>query len=248
MQPVHSKRRRICSWLAGLLLTPIPGAAASFTYELANHPDGNAAAPFYGLRLDELFDATSSHDIFTFDFDHADSNMRLVYDDGGTTSTGDDSIRIFGTVMGGLDTGSSYADGSYFGAWAVDFSYVDNFTSGGTDIEVGGMSADNAGTITPLFAVGGDRWSRRHPISLTDEQGSHSYSFRFNNVDDHRLGGYPLSGPDTFVGWGWMTHHDQPHVYSTDWLFTGSLVVPEPGTASLLMLGLVALATTRPQR
>ena len=40
-----------------------------------------AAAPFYGLRLDELFDATKGHDIFTFDFEADGASIFLTYDD-----------------------------------------------------------------------------------------------------------------------------------------------------------------------
>ena len=39
----------------------------------------------------------------------------------------------------------------------------------------------------------------------------------------------------------------EPHVYSTDWLFTGT-VVPEPGTGTLLGLGLLGLATAGRKR
>jgi hypothetical protein len=34
--------------------------------------------PGYGFRLDELYEATNEHDVFTFDFDHAASNMTMA--------------------------------------------------------------------------------------------------------------------------------------------------------------------------
>ena len=120
----------------------------------------------------------------------------------------------------------------------MDFRYSANVTKGSTGsdtfYEVTGDDPSNMGTITPLFnATGVARASGEMiqinsgiAISLVDKQnqGKHPYSFRFNNTEDHRLAGYGLSGPDTFVGWGWLNHSGQSHIYASDWLFTGSRI------------------------
>ena len=46
---------------------------------LGNHPDGNAAPPHYGLRIDNLFGGV---DPFTFDFECVGCDVKLVYDEG----------------------------------------------------------------------------------------------------------------------------------------------------------------------
>lgn len=229
-----------------------PALATTFTYNLASHPDGNAEPPAYGLRLDELFDVTGGHDVWSFDFDDAQSNMTLVYDDGGTPgdgALGDDTVRIFGTVFGGLDTGTEYGDPTRRGLWDVDFSYTTNLQSagaGGVDVMVNPDSPSNNGSITPLFAVGGDAGTNGVPIALVDEDGGKGFSFKFNNTDDHRLGGTGLSGPDTFVGWGWLNYGGESHVAASDWLFIAT--VPEPGTSTLLGAALAAVLSRRRRR
>lgn len=239
----------VLTTLASVLLATSAASATQFSYVLANHPDGNAQHPLYGLRLDELFDATAGHDIFTFDFEDPASDMSLVYDDGGTPgdgALGDDSIHIFGSVFGGLDTGTGYDDPLHAGVWDVDFTYSANIASagaGGTQIEVTPDSPQNQGSITPTFAVGGVGATLGVPIVLFDEDGSQGLSFHFDNTSDHRLGGSGLSGPDTFVGWGWLSYAGG-HVESSDWLFTAT-VVPEPGTSLLVASGLAALAAIR---
>ena len=66
--------------------------ADTYLYNLNNHPDGNAADPEYGFRLDELKDISSDHDIWTFDFNHAESSMFLEYDNSDTASLDDDTV------------------------------------------------------------------------------------------------------------------------------------------------------------
>lgn len=252
-QAVLLIRRTLFFLLFGaLFVISHPVQAALMTYQLGNHPDGNASSPAYGLRLDGLF-TQDTNDIWTFDFDGPGSSMKLTYD-----SVAND-IRIYGTVLGGLDTGSMYHS-SLQGLWSVDFRYSANVTGGsaGSDtfFEVTGEDPSNMGTITPLFNATGEAPASREmiqvnmgsAISLVDKQGKankkdpNPYSFRFNNTEDHRLAGYGLSGPDTFVGWGWLDHNGQSHVYASDWLFTGSpIVAPLPAAIWLFGSGLLGL-------
>ena len=231
------------------------GAAADagiITYDLHNHPNGGAAPPAYGFRLDGLFNSSSSH-IFTFDFNDASSTMKLEFDDVGNT------IRIHGLAHGGLDSGLVYADPPKSGLWAIDFMYNANVTYdsmvGGDPlrqaIEVTGEHSTNVGSITPLFEFDDGNaltTTKDVPIGLVDEQGRYSFSFRFNNTEDHRLSGSGMSGPQTFVGYGWVNHSGDPHVYASDWLFTGTIApdpidtpVPEPSSIVLLTMGCLGL-------
>lgn len=220
--------------MIGLVAGATASEAASIlpgVYRLSNHPDGAALPPPYGLRLDELKNVTGGHDIFTFDFEHADSNMRLSYDGS--------SIHIFGTAYGGRDVGAAY-DANHVGLWNIDFTYAAPSVvgvPGDDDLYVPhGYNHTNEGTVTMISgAWGGDPLPSA--IDLID-QSDGSFTFRLgdeNNDLGHR--GYP-----GISGWGWMNHSGQPHVYSSDWLFTAQ-AVPEPSSLLLLGTGVGALAT-----
>ncbi|MCA9310825.1 MAG: hypothetical protein KDA21_06440, partial [Phycisphaerales bacterium] len=173
--------------VAGLSASSISNAAMieDGLYQLHNHPDGAAAAPFYGMRLDELYNVTSGHDIFTFDFDHADSDMQM-------TISGS-VIHIFGVVFGGRDTGSSYANDAYRGIYTIDFTLDQGVMQvpGDDDVWVNTTNNVNTGSImTPL----GDE------IALEDERGSYGYSLRLGD-ENNDLGHRGFNG---ISGWGWM--------------------------------------------
>ncbi len=229
----------------GLLLSAAPAVnAALITYDLASHPAGQVSPPPYGLRLDGLYGTGGSTE-WTFDFDHPSSSMQATLD------TNTNEFRIFGTVFGGVDAGTAY-DPTLSGAWSVDFTYQTNGSivlNNGTDLEyevVPEAPLDNNGTLTPLFSAssGSVNIVSGVPVDLEQEK-----EFFFNNTDDHRLGGSGLSGPTTFVGWGWLNHSSIDHIVASDWLFTAT-VVPVPAAVWLFgsALGLLGFARNRRSR
>ncbi len=225
---------RIKTFVFAFFALAIPSLAMAIdpgTYKLGNHPDGNAAPPFYGLRLDKLYDvAGDSNDLFTFDFDNAQSTMFLDYD--GT------DIRIHGVAFGGLDTGSVH-DPDNSGLWDIDFTYKDVSGAPGDDDLIAG-GGPHTGTITALFNSVGGPISSGDEFDLTEKTNGAGLAFRFGDEDDdngHR-------GFDGLSGWGWLKV-DGDHTPSQDWLFTATkLPVPEPGTylmlGTMLMLGAYA--------
>ncbi len=222
--------RNLC--ICGIVALTLSAASAQAdvisttgTYQLLNHPDGGARPPLYGLRLDELYDVTGGHDIFTFDFEAPGANMVMDYD--GT------SLHIHGTVFGGLNAGDGYA-ATHVGLWGVDFTYGLVGTAPGDDDKiVTTPDFTNTGSITNL--------ATQDTIPLWDYSGMHNYTFRLGDEDGdagHR--GFP-----GISGWGWMNHGTQNvHVGASDWLFTA---VPEPSTALLALLGAGAALRRRRQ-
>lgn len=214
---------------AALLAVPATQAATinPGLYQLHNHPDGNAAAPYYGLRLDELINVTSGHDVFTFNFDAVGAAMFLEYDGS--------SIHIFGRAFGGLDTGSNYHP-LLSGYVDIDFTYSTvTQVAGDDDLHVTTPNGTNTGHIS----VAG------HPLlsqALSDYAGNFGYTFRFGDENDdqgHR-------GFNGLSGWGWLNHGNH-HVASSDWLFTAT-VVPLPPAALLGALGLIPVIAAKKLR
>ncbi len=184
------------------------------TYTLHNHPDGNAATPYYGLRLDGLLDRNGSS-VVTFDFDASDQGaaMFMDYDASG--------IRIHGQAWGGSVSNNAY-DAPVL--WTIDFTYstpVSTVADGGVDdLVVIDESPANGGTISSSLGT----WD------LVAYAGSFGYVFQFGDEagDGHR-------GFDGLSGWGWLNHYQQGitdpdvHLSASDWLFTAEpAVVPIP--------------------
>ncbi|NOT01911.1 MAG: hypothetical protein HOP29_14955 [Phycisphaerales bacterium] len=231
----------------GVQADPILG---NDTYFLHNHPDGSVRPPLYGLRLDNL--GTVAGD-YTFDFDYSDgagrsSDMRLDLnlDADGTGGT----IRIFGEVYGGLNSGMGYAAPSLnVGWWDVDFLYdfgLESLEPGDDDIAIfntGGSAASlNMGIISRQDDGFGTASYDMVDVSGGNKIGSRDYSLRLGDENDdlgHRLASH-ASWPYNISGWGWINHGDDlsVHNYSSDWLFTVGEPVPAPGAAVLALIGL----------
>lgn len=237
--------------LCGLLLVGAVDSAtadpvlANGIYVLGNHPDGGAQPPLYGLRLDGL----GSGGVYTFDFsdDVADNDddgagmlMNLMVDTSDPTNS---SIRIHGTVFGGLNSGSGYGtDG--VGLWDVDFTYG---LTDGSGIQVAGdgrifvqpeNNTQNNGTITPLFTD--TLFTSGTPIALVDFINPPSGTV-FNLNTGHR-------GFAGVSGWGWLTHGSDPnnHISASDWLFTvDPTPIPAPGAAFLAAFGMAAVGMVK---
>lgn len=225
--------------LTGLFISSAPVSADIIAYNLSSHPDGSKSPPPYGLRLDGLYTLDTS-DVWGFDFDHASSSMRM------TINTDTDVVRIFGQSYGGLDVGLSY-DTDLQGLWDIDFTYSVNVSITGSGTPLIDVVVDpeaplsNNGTLTALFSAtdGSILITNGDVINLEQEM-----EFFFNNIDNHRLDGTGLSGPDVSVGWGWLNHSDSAHIEASDWLFTAT-VVPIPAAAWLFLSGLGFLAFMR---
>ena len=176
-------------------------------YVLRNHPDGNAAPPYYGLRLDDLYGGFST---ITFDFEHAQSDMRMTLSDGGASAV------ISGTTWGGVDNGGSF---DHAGLWNVSFTFSDvlsNITGDDDLTAQGGDAEQSSGTITPLYDTA---WfNAGEAYQLADKEAG-GYSFRLGNRSNdlgHR-------GHDGISGWGWLLHDGDgtlDHKPTSDFLFT----------------------------
>jgi hypothetical protein len=199
------------------------------TYRLFNHRAGNVAPPFYGLRLDELFDVSPGHDIFTFDFESPGNEIFLNYDAVAGT------IHIFGQVFGGHDDGADYSvvPGRTSVAM-IDFTYENvHLAPGDDDLIVTTPTATNTGTLT---------WVETgEVIQLWDKANAQGFTFRFGD-EDNDLGHRGFNG---LSGWGWLNHRDPNlHIAASDWLFTGEFLPAAPVTA-LFGLGLFAAGRRR---
>ncbi len=213
--------------LNGFVFAPATAEAVTILpglYKLHNHPDGAVDPPPYGMRLDEIYNVSGGLDIFTFDFDHPDSAMTLVYDDVNQT------ITIDGVAYGGRDIGGSYANDGYLGTYDIHFVYDMNVgvVPGDDDLWCTSPNHTNTGTIlTPL----------NDSFNLSDVS-SGSYTFRFgdeNNDLGHR-------GFDGISGWGWLALNGTRYSQGADdWLFTAEYIIPEPSAIAFLAIGLVAM-------
>lgn len=196
-------------------------------YQLHNHPDGNAAPPLYGMRMDGI---DGSADIFTLNFDHPDSDMLLVY-----TGT---QIVISGVSYGGRDIGGSYANDAYLGLYEVEMVYDIGVSPvpGDDDVYVNAATGSNFGSIT--LPGGGVK-------SIFDKNGGPPVgTFRLGD-EDNDAGHRGFAG---ISGWGWYEIDGEMNSARTrDFLFTAEYIgIPAPATAALFAP--IALAGVRRRR
>ncbi len=217
-----------------ILLASAPASAGlilptDVRLRLADHPDGNAAPPTYGLRLDELINVTPGHDRFTFSFDHPLALVQMVLTEVGA---GEFSIHIWGTAFGGLVVNNEY-DPLLSGLADIDFTYMLARVVGGDDDLI---------VTTPSFMNSGSIMFNGSTIDLFDRANSEGFTFRLGNENDdlgHR-------GFDGNSGWGWLDHGEAgTYVAASDWLFT---VVPTPGTTALMAIAAALFARVRRRR
>jgi hypothetical protein len=220
---------KIVTLLASLSFTLSAEAVAVGTYVLNNHPDGSANPPPYGLRLDGLLTG-NTNEIYTFDFDHAASNMLMTYD--GST------IVISGTAFGGEDAGNGGYVANTTAVWNLNFSYTMGVAQlggdGGLDDVVVTADYSNYGTLTSIF---GD-------FELSDKAktlNGPSFTLGDESGSGHR-------GFNGISGWGWLRHGsdcigatDCSNIPYSDWLFTAT-VVPVPAASWLFGSALLGLA------
>ena len=198
---------------------------------LADHPDGSAAPPSYGLRLDELINLTGGQDRFTFSFDHPLAMMQIQITEN-LQDEGTYRIDIWGQAFGGRIVNNEY-DPLMSGLVDIEFTYMLAHLADGDDDLI---------VTTPDFMNSGSIRFNGTTIDLFDRANDEGFTFRLGNEDDdlgHR-------GFDGFSGWGWIGHGvaGTPNPTS-DWLFT---VVPTPGTTVLMAMAAVMLARGRNRR
>lgn len=226
--------------LFGLLL---PGMAfgSIHTYQLSDHPDGNALPPSYGLRLDNLFKAVGNQfygntanalaGITTFSFDATGAGMFAEVD------TSNDTLRIFGTAVGGIAPGSTYTH-----EFTIDLDFTYQLTAGALAgfnqnspnlaINAGSNFVNAVGTLdVTSSSIAGfvDYLNQQNQLNPMFELSAKADGNNYFNFKDKLLrGGNHGTGIE---GEGWLLVDGQ--MYGTqDWLFTSQLV-PEPTAVSI---------------
>ncbi len=241
--------------LAGI----VPGAVsvthaailAPDLYRMHNHPAAQADPPPYGLRLDELVDATPNHDIFTWDFDYEEGPM-------GFNSLALISILelpnypnyyrldLTGSVYGGLTDGDDYAnDPNLVGEWTFEFTFIVGVQQAFADDD---LVVDPDAPTPPMRSNGG--WIEGPGPGgtryLLGDVKDGEYSFRLGDENN----GQGHQGHDGVSGWGWLEHgiaEPLQGVALSDWIFTVE-TTPFPSPGAVTLLACPALCALRRRR
>lgn len=201
----------------------VTSAAHAARYQLHNHPDGAAAPPTYGLRLDGLFGAGQT----TFSFDTAEGVFLTVL--GG-------DIRIQGVIELVEVRGNTSTAPELGMLFDVDFTYREN---------VNGVS--NGWIVDPGHAANNGTLISQNDSSLffvlfDAPQSGNSFDFR---ADGDRID----NDTTTWVGDGWLdvinSSGQQVAVGATqDWLFTAEYI-PSPLAGAMAGIGLMGVGARR---
>ncbi|MFG0284438.1 MAG: hypothetical protein ACF8R7_08455 [Phycisphaerales bacterium JB039] len=236
---------------ASLLVTTVASAdTVLLSGKLADHPDAQKDPPPYGLRFDNMYEETplsgsvtgaptkgAGPDVVTtFSFSNSASDVNILVKEIGAAGSGVITIRIWGTVYGGVDSGGVYGFGE--GAYELDFTYsgpgVDPVSDGWAVTESTSVGSGTLKAKAGITGVAdGTTWS------FADKADGSGKSFLLRE-DLHRLGGYPaIAALDPYVGRGWLMPSSGMGVGGTrDFLF---VVVPVPAPVALGLAGLAGV-------
>jgi len=179
-------------------------------YVCHDHPDGSAAPPSYGLRLDKLLGDGK----YTFSFDYADetesARVTLSYDADAS------EITISGRAYGGK-VEQGFLAPSQSGWIDIDFTYAANvmMVNGcgqgeGDDLYVVAQSSENRGTIEL------DGWGDDAVFEVTDKGDTSGCSFDLDNDRDSKDNESIANDPTVWSATGWLQPNNGG---ATDWLF-----------------------------
>ncbi len=218
--------------------------AVTHGFDVGNHPDGIAAPPHYGLRLDH------SAQFNLFDFKNVVGLLN--------TDTGD--FLIQGIVWHATAQADDYSGQIFYLDALLHLDIpADNFASlvantasptlNGNTEYLALTLLDNDGVAGAAADFNGNQVAEGDTFSSEDdtyyvnaEMGGHGFHMRNN----HR-------GVSGLSGWGWVSPDGQGHTASQDWLFTLQYTefptppppltpIPEPASATLVLMGLAGMA------
>ncbi len=196
---------------AVIYLGAAPASADVSAFSMMDHPGGEVAPPFYGLRADHIF---GNGRVNTFSIDTFADSVITITDNGGNLS-----IHMAGTLWGGGDGGAAHVNPKQY---TYEFDFTEGVEVFGDGWRVVGLHDANGGF---LDEVGGDFFM---PLGTRVDNQSIAFVFAPD--------GFGIDGDDsTWVGRGGVLTPDPDGTGSTqEWLFTA---IPAPGTLGVALGG-----------